>query len=72
MSDHTFLFIDATGPCRDDCTGKSDGGNIHFKFFPDLGWDGWSVPQPHCVCDFAVENKFEVLIFPLLLQMTAP
>lgn len=40
MSEHTFLFIDATGPCRDDCTGKSDGGNIHFKFFPDLGWDG--------------------------------
>lgn len=39
MSDHTFLFTDATGPCRDDCTGNSDGENIHFEFFPDLGWD---------------------------------
>lgn len=57
MSDHTFLFIDATGPCRDDCTEKSDGGNIHFKFFPDLGWDGWSVPQPHCVCDLLLKTS---------------
>ena len=39
MSNRTVLFIDATGPCRDDCTGKSDGENIHFEFFPDLGWD---------------------------------
>lgn len=55
MSNRTVLFIDATGPCRDDCTAKTDGGNINFNFFPDLGWDSWSVPQTHCVCDLLLK-----------------
>lgn len=55
MLDYIFLFIDVIGFCRDDCIGKSDGGNIYFKFFFDLGWDGWSVFQLYCVCDLLLK-----------------